>query len=263
MAILFAYQVKATVSLGISHYDPHALVGIGDIKEIPICKVSNEGNETLIISGVWRQTSGNLSLPVSMKYENITLTGGQSAELAIIAAGPSEAYEGTYTGSVEIEAHYLHPPSGNPVVPGGTVNVWLTVKHLKPAQFTLYGLTLNNSTVKVGEEITGSVTLKNDGEMTGTFNMVFCLDGVQLDSSTVTLGAGQQRTVDFAYKMNTVAGSHILSCGNLTQGFNVMAEASNAFEIPEWLLVVLCVGLVSGGGGAGGWFVYRKWLNKK
>jgi hypothetical protein len=263
LALCFG-NVHGTASLGISHYDPHALVGVGDIKDIAVCQVLNAGNETLIIRSTWKQTSGNMSLPVSIKYPNITLEPSASAEVFIVAAGPSNDYMGNYTGEVEITGFYLHPPTtGNPIVPGGTINVWLTVKHLLPADFILYGLNLNETEIDSGGVLHGSITVKNKGEMTGTYGLVITCDGQVLESTGVTLMADQQRTIDFAYTIN-VSGSHTLSCGNLSQSFFVKALVQGGgFEFPEWALPTLAVIATSGLGMSGGYVVYRKWLKNE
>jgi len=211
----------AAAGLGISHLDTHALVGVGDIRDVAVAQVQNMGTEPLIIVWKWKQLDGPLTLPVSSKQDNITLEVGMSTELLVVVSSPNEDYIGNYSGQVDITGYYARPVAGSPVVPGGTVNVWVVVKHLLPASFALSNFNVDKLKVTVGDTVRGNVTVKNVGETAGTFSLTFTLDGAVFDSVGVTLQAGQQRTVDFTCKIDG-EGKHTLACGDYK--VNVEAE---------------------------------------
>ncbi|MFP9060506.1 malectin domain-containing carbohydrate-binding protein [Natrialbaceae archaeon A-chndr2] len=54
---------------------------------------------------------------------------------------------------------------------------------------------------RVGETVTASATVQNTGDSGTTQRVEYRVDGVVVNSTDVTLGAGEQRTVDFTYRM--------------------------------------------------------------
>jgi cell division protein YceG involved in septum cleavage len=125
-----------SVGMGISDYDSKtAITGSTTIK---VGKVTNTGNETLILSWVWKQTNAtvNMTLPISsvfynwegqIRIGNYTLEPNESFEPAIQVGDYSESFVGNYTGIVQIKASYPVQGGGDQVVPGGMVHVTLIV----------------------------------------------------------------------------------------------------------------------------------------
>lgn len=109
----------------------------------------------------------------------------------------------------------------------------------KPAAIGVKLLLLSKSSVKPGEEVTVNVTLENSGELPGTYLLVFNLDGVEKDASTVALEGGQSVTRTMKLS-SSVEGVHTVRVGDEAVVFEVEKTQTG---IGGYLYVLVFVGL--------------------
>lgn len=125
---LFAEEAVGIVGLGVSHYDPHSSVKLGTTETVLVAQVNAVGDEPLMVVASWKQTSGNLTLPVHVNISDFQLEPNTAKEIFIIVDVPSnESFLGNYTGEVELNCQYVKQVKGNPTVPGGTAKAWIMV----------------------------------------------------------------------------------------------------------------------------------------
>lgn len=71
-------------------------------------------------------------------------------------------------------------------------------KVLKPAEFEVVNLNIAPNPVKVGEQVTGTATIENVGEATGTYEANLLVDGEVIWTTEVTLAGGTTETVSYS-----------------------------------------------------------------
>lgn len=83
--------------------------------------------------------------------------------------------------------------------------------------------TLDASEAAVGESVSVSATLTNDGDRNGTATVPFVVDGEQVAERTVTVPAGGERTVTATYAPADT-GEYEVAAGNVTAGTLAVSE---------------------------------------
>jgi hypothetical protein len=83
----------------------------------------------------------------------------------------------------------------------------------RPANITVKSLQISKASAKPGEEVEVTATLENGGELSGNYTLVFSLDGLRKDSSTIMLEGGKTitKTVKFS---SSVEGTHTVIVGS-------------------------------------------------
>jgi hypothetical protein len=84
----------------------------------------------------------------------------------------------------------------------------------KPAQFEISALTVKPSAVMVGDSATVTVTITNNGDISGTYTAPLLIDGKEIDRKDVTVAPASTREISFQV-IKTTAGSYELMVGNL------------------------------------------------
>ncbi|MEM2638048.1 MAG: LamG-like jellyroll fold domain-containing protein [Candidatus Hadarchaeales archaeon] len=92
--------------------------------------------------------------------------------------------------------------------------------------FVVENLRLSKENVKPGENITVSVDVANVGTAAGSRTLVLKVDGVEVESREVTLGAGQKTTVTFPISVEEL-GEHTVSVDGLSATFFVGRMGAN------------------------------------
>lgn len=72
----------------------------------------------------------------------------------------------------------------------------------RPAFFDVTDLTVSPGSPEVGQSVTIRATIKNTGETIGTKAVTLYIDGVQKDTRSLTLGAGQSDSISFSYSFS-------------------------------------------------------------
>lgn len=132
--------------------------------------------------------------------------------------------------------------AGNTVESG--ITSYRVLAPLKPASISVKSLEVSKALVKSGEEVIVNATLENTGDLSGNYTLVFSLDGVQIDKSTVTIDGG--KTVTKTAKLSaTVEGRHQVSAGGQSATFEV--EKIQPFGgIPGYPIESVALGLLLG-----------------
>ncbi len=100
---------------------------------------------------------------------------------------------------------------------------------LSPAEFVVSNLFASPDEVEEGEDITISITVTNIGETEGTYTVEFNIDGVTIETETVTLAGGETTTI--YYEETWTAGTYQINVEDLTETFTV----SEIPPIPFWM----------------------------
>jgi hypothetical protein len=100
-----------------------------------------------------------------------------------------------------------------------------------PAEISVKALQISKTLAKPGEEIEVTATLENVGEVSGNYALKISLDGVEKDSSTVTLDGG--KTVTKTVKLSSDAeGVHKVTVDGKSIEFEVKREPSGIDGFP-------------------------------
>jgi len=106
------------------------------------------------------------------------------------------------------------------------------------AEFELSGLSVSPAQVGVGESVTVSATVTNVGEDSGSYTVTLKVDGVAVDSETVTLDGGASTSVRFTVT-SEVEGSHTVEVDGLTGSFTATIPPSSPQKPFPWNWVVV------------------------
>ena len=105
------------------------------------------------------------------------------------------------------------------------------------AFFEVSDLNINPSSVRLGETVTISITVKNTGGKTGLHSVTLKVDNHVVDTKRITLKSGQSATVGFTYTP-TSEGTYSIDVNGLTGSLTVSKEEVQApAEIP-WLIII-------------------------
>jgi len=112
--------------LGISHYDLDAPLIVDTTSKFAVARIYNTGNVDLNIEAIWIPNGDAQGLnvtPVSPMF----LSSGESTQVHVIVRADKI---GNYSGVVEFETSIVSNVTGNPVLPGGTVQCSFSVIEL-------------------------------------------------------------------------------------------------------------------------------------
>lgn len=98
-----------------------------------------------------------------------------------------------------------------------------------PAEFKISNLTVSPSEAEPGESVEISATVKNVGDLEGTYTVELKIDGVLEETENVTLDSGESTTVSFTVQKETV-NSYSVEVGDLIQSFEVIAPPSENIQ---------------------------------
>ena len=158
--------------------------------------------------------------------ETVALDGGASTTVSFTV---SEDAAGTY--SVEVDGL------------SGSFTVAAPPTPPAPAEFEVSDLSVTPSEVEPGEAVTVSAKVSNVGEASGSYTVEVKLDGVAVDSKTVTLSGGASQALSFTVS-SEVVGSHTVGVDGLTGRSTVAAPPAPPTPLPwTWigLIVVIIV----------------------
>jgi peroxiredoxin len=116
-----------------------------------------------------------------------------------------------------------------------SIDTVLTV--VQPASFEASSLNISPSSVKVGQSSTISVTVKNIGGESGTYEVTLKVNNQVVDIKTGVLGSGQSTTVSFTYTP-TSEGIYSIDVNGLAGSLTVNKEE------PPWLIIIAVMALI-------------------
>lgn len=251
------------ISLAVITRSEPYLVGIGEAKEVSAGRIINKGNVTLTLTAEWVQEEGPRTLPVTVVPKELTLEPEERYEYFIVVGAPDEAFFGNYTGYVDVVAKPVSTSGGNPTVPAGGLPLTFIVKHLRPAEWIVYGLKTDNATMMQNETRYASISVKNIGEMTGTYNMIARVDGQLVTTIPLTLAGDKSKTIDFLLPTHAT-GNHSLTVDDCPDRlvYNVMSlpepeKKREDLNIPIYAVAMVVTAFASAGTGLGA-VIYTK-----
>ena len=105
-------------------------------------------------------------------------------------------------------------------VDGQTGSFAVAIPPAEP-EFRFSNLRLSSTEIEPGEDVTVQVEVFNIGEISGSYTVNILLDGVIMDSKTITLDGQSSSTISFTIS-SQVQGDHNLEIEGLTDSFEVM-----------------------------------------
>jgi len=191
------------LKLNATEVDPGTVLNVG-------VKVSNSGD-----------LSGDYSLSLSLdntvvQKKDITLNGGDASNVTMTV---SSTVPGTHTVKI-----------------GDLSAVFTVKKPLSPASFSISNLSVTPDSITEGDSITISATVANTGETEGNTTLTMTIDGVETNSQSVTIAAGDSKPVSFT----TLAGStgtHTIKLNETTKSYTVNEAKSTTSNTWVWFLV--------------------------
>ena len=92
----------------------------------------------------------------------------------------------------------------------------ITIKVVKPAEFSITDIRADRTTITEGESVKVTVTVTNTGGTSGTATVGLYVDGKFIKGESVYIGAGTSRTIEFSVSGLT-AGTHTI-CAKIEWG---------------------------------------------
>jgi hypothetical protein len=98
---------------------------------------------------------------------------------------------------------------------------------VQPASITVNGLDVSPQQVQIGDTITISAIVVNDGDLAGNYTLILKVNGKQEASQDITLGGNNSKTVKFNISRNQ-AGIYEIEVNGKTATFMIQAAGSPA-----------------------------------
>jgi hypothetical protein len=108
---------------------------------------------------------------------------------------------------------------------------------VQPASFEVSNLDISPGSIKVGQSSTISVTIKNTGGESGTYEVTLKVNNQVVDTKREFLGSGESATVSFTYTP-TSEGVYSIYVNGQTGGLTVSREE------PPWLIIIAVMALI-------------------
>jgi hypothetical protein len=237
---------KHTISVQISGFSTYAILvsylpATFSILDISITPGQVDINQPVVITATVSNSgtiSGTYQVALFINDEvedvqEITLGGGESTtvsfEVTKSVPGSYTVSIGGLTGSFIVrEAEVIKPPVTEPEADIAVHRLWVTPP-----------------TPAIGETVTISALVKNQGDGAGSYEVILIIDGKVVESKTVTLAANSETTVTFTYIPET-AGIHVVEIDDLNTIFAVLKGAAEEEEKPAALNWWLIGGIIGG-----------------
>jgi hypothetical protein len=93
----------------------------------------------------------------------------------------------------------------------------------KPAEFEVGPITFEPSTVMVGDPVTATATVKNIGDVSGTYTAILAIDGQEMDKKDITVEPGNSTDASFQFSKANPGTYNI-----------IIGDASATINVHEW-----------------------------
>jgi parallel beta-helix repeat protein len=189
----------------------------------------------------------DVSDPSGVTYDLSIARDAGFASIAIQKTGQTAStYEPTLAEALAAGAYYWRVRA---VDNAGNAGSWsedwsFTVTAAPaPAAFTVSSLTISPSQVSAGQEVSISITVKNTGDLAGTYTVTLQVNGIVESTENVTLAGGATKLVVFTVTRNA-EGTYSIGVGVLTGTF-VVTTPSIGLALP--IAIVVVVAIIVGG----------------
>ena len=105
------------------------------------------------------------------------------------------------------------------------------MEYVNPAAFTASNLTISPASVGIGKAAAIGVTITNDGDFSGEYDVVLKVNNLVTETKKVTVAARSSLNVSFALSEST-AGTYVISVDGLTGTLTVTAPVSTPTPTP-------------------------------
>jgi hypothetical protein len=181
-------------------------------------------NEEATIS-ITASNTGN-----AMGTHNLTITvGGEVKKSWLVVLNPGESKSFSHKLSFATTGSYT--------VRVGDRTFTITVSATLPARFEVSGLNINPSSIKVGQSSAISVTVRNTGGESGTYEVTLKVNNQVIDTRTGTLSPDQSTTVSFTYTPES-EGTYSINVNGQTGSLTVSKEEVQAPAQIPWLIII-------------------------
>jgi len=111
-----------------------------------------------------------------------------------------------------------------------------------PARFEASNLTINPQQAQLGQPVTISLTITNEGAIEGSFELHLIIDGIVRMVTEITLAGKGSETLTFEVS-NLAVGKHQVKIAGLTEQFRIVMTTTPPTEGGvNWLLIDMSVG---------------------
>jgi hypothetical protein len=232
----FVDTMAHTVSAQITHFTPFGIIAHTGpaafvVSDLTISPTEVNAGETVTIS-VQVINNGDLagSSNLTLKVNNVYV----ASKDVLLAGGATQSVEFTVTEDV-----------------GGTYNVdvngltgTFTVKlPSTPATFTLSALSISPAVADIGQTVTISILVTNDGDLSGTYRVIAKIDGVALPFKEITVAGHTSQQVTFT-TMKATAGTYTVTIDGQSGTFTVGPTLPPPTVINWWLIGGIICGIV-------------------
>jgi hypothetical protein len=202
-----------TISVQISHFTPFAIIAhtkpaAFTVSGLTISPTQVDTGQVVTIS-VQVTNNGDLagSYSVSLKVNNVVVATRDVS----MAGGTTRAVEFTVTqdagGTYSVDVN-------------GLTGTFTVKPPPTPATFTTSNLSIAPAAADIGEMVTISVLVTNDGDLSGTYRVTTKVDGVALPSKDITVAGHTSQQVTFTTS-KSVAGTYTVTIDGQSGTFTV------------------------------------------
>jgi hypothetical protein len=222
--------IAHTISVQIGHFTPFAIIAHTKpaafaVSGLTISPTEVDAGQEVTIS-VQVANSGELSgsYKLTLKVNNVAV---ETKDISV-AGGATQTVRFTVTqdagGTYSVDVNGLT----------GT----FTVKPAAiPATFSTSTLTISPTTAEIGQTVTISVLVTNDGDLSGIYRVTAKIDNVALPSTDVTVAGHSSQTVTFTTTKGT-AGTYTVTVDGLSGTFTVKSAAPpEPIKVINWWLI--------------------------
>ncbi|MGQ9596142.1 MAG: CARDB domain-containing protein [Thermoproteota archaeon] len=165
----------------------------------------------------------------AMGAHNLTvIVNGESVASKLIVLNPGESYTMNFKLSFSEEGRHS--------LSVGDKTFTITVSTTLPARFEVSSLSISPGSIKVGQSTTVSVSVKNTGGESGSYEVILKVNNQVAETKTGTLGSGQSVTVSFSYTPAS-EGTYSIDVNGLTGSLTVSKEETIEQGVP-WFIII-------------------------
>jgi len=163
----------------------------------------------------------NEAATLVFRYSVMEIPAGIPVENLYIALWDPASMTWTDLGGI------VDDEAGTVSVPINHLSIYALMAHNRPASMAVRNFVLTPDEVEPGETVTASIEVRNQGDLTGTYDIILTLDDAVMQTRTVTVDGGSSEAVVFNLILDTV-GEHRVGLGGLTATFVVKGPQAPA-----------------------------------
>ena len=160
-------------------------------------------------------------ITLAIRYDTSEIPEGMSESNLYIAKWIESSQEW-----IELEST-VDPTSQTVATKIDGFSIHTVMARSQPASFSIAELAITPDEVQLGESVNVNVTITNDGDLTGSYEVNLQIDELLVQTKEVTLAGGDSETVSFIITLDNI-GEHIVNVGGLFGTYEVRAPKVTA-----------------------------------